>query len=100
MQGAPARHFRECGYTPYACCGISTLTTTTVDAPHFAKGKRTFSRKNAPRKMRDAPLSVKLCIAAIARLFFLPVDHLRGGVAALDAQLAVDTFGVIFYGIL
>ena len=29
-------HFRECGYTPYACCGISFLTTT-VDTLRFSK---------------------------------------------------------------
>ncbi|MBS5662032.1 MAG: hypothetical protein KHW79_12280, partial [Clostridiales bacterium] len=29
--------FRECGYTPYACYGISTLTTTTVNTPETAK---------------------------------------------------------------
>ena len=35
---------RECGYTPYACCGISFLTTTTVNTLHFSKPIRKSSR--------------------------------------------------------
>ena len=35
--------FRECGYTPYACCGISFLTTT-VNTLHFSKPIRKSSR--------------------------------------------------------
>ena len=37
---------RECGYTPYACCGISFLTTTTVNTLHFSKPIRKSSRTN------------------------------------------------------
>ena len=37
-------HFRECGYTPYACCGISFLTTTTVNTLHFSKPIRKSSK--------------------------------------------------------
>jgi len=33
--------FRECGYTPYACYGIS-LTTTTAAQPHFGKLRDIF----------------------------------------------------------
>ena len=36
--------FRECGYTPYACYGISFLTTTTVNTLHFSKPIRKSSR--------------------------------------------------------
>ena len=39
-------HFRECGYTPYACCGISFLTTTTVNTLHFSKPIRKATKKS------------------------------------------------------
>ena len=100
MQGASGAAFS--GVWLHSLCLLRYLY------PHYYYGERSpfcqretdfFKKKCAPQ-MRDAPLSVKLCIAAIARLFFLPVYHLRGGVAAVDAQLAVDAFGVILYGIL
>ena len=39
-------HFRECGYTPYACCGISFLTTTTVNTLRFSKPIRKVTKKS------------------------------------------------------
>ena len=38
--------FRECGYTPYTCCGISFLTTTTVNTLHFSKPIRKVTERN------------------------------------------------------
>ena len=42
-------HFRECGYTPYACCGISFLTTTTVDTLRFSKPIRKVTKNTKKR---------------------------------------------------
>ena len=39
--------FRECGYTPYACYGIS-LTTTTAAQPLFGKLKANFLKRKTP----------------------------------------------------
>ena len=39
-------HFRECGYTPYACYGISFLTTTTVNTLRFSKPIRKVTKKS------------------------------------------------------
>ena len=41
-------HFRECGYTPYACCGISFLTTT-VDTLRFSKPIRKVTKNTKKR---------------------------------------------------
>ena len=42
-------HFRECGYTPYACYGISFLTTTTVNTLHFSKTYKKKFKNNSRR---------------------------------------------------
>ena len=39
---------RECGYTPYACCGISFLTTT-VDTLRFSKPIRKVTKNTKKR---------------------------------------------------
>ena len=39
--------FRECGYTPYACYGIS-LTTTTAAQPQFGKPQANFFKRKTP----------------------------------------------------
>ena len=41
--------FRECGYTPYACYGISFLTTTTVNTLHFSKTYKKKFKNNSRR---------------------------------------------------
>lgn len=38
---------RECGYTPYACYGIS-LTTTTAAQPQFGKPQANFFKRKTP----------------------------------------------------
>ena len=62
------RVIRECGYTPYACCGISFLTTTTVNTLHFSKPIRKSSRTIHARFLKNCGYSYIIYFVLLYRL--------------------------------